>query len=82
LEVTYRLWLSNGALIYSKAKLSGSADVTLAGTSKQLPALALYGPGPEALERAGIKIDGDITTLNTLSSLLDPGDPNFNIVTP
>lgn len=82
LEVSYRLWLSNGALIYSKAKLSGSADVTLTGTSKQRPALAVYGPDPEALERAGIKIDGDTTTLNTLSSLLDPGDPNFNIVTP
>ncbi|KAL2867581.1 alkyl/aryl-sulfatase [Aspergillus lucknowensis] len=82
LGVTYRLWLSNGALIYSKAKQSESADVTLTGTSKQLPALAVYGPDPEALEEAGIKIDGDSTALNSLSSLLDPGDPNFNIVIP
>ncbi|KAL2851867.1 Metallo-hydrolase/oxidoreductase [Aspergillus pseudoustus] len=82
LGITYRLWLSNGALIYSKAKQPGSADVTLAGTSKQLPALAVFGPDSGALEKAGIKIDGDRTALSTLSSLLDPGDPNFNIVTP
>lgn len=81
-EVTYRLWLSNGALIYSTAPQSGSADVTLTGTTKQLPAIAVYGPDPEALAKAGIKITGDSNALDTLSSLLDPGDPNFNIVIP
>lgn len=80
--VTYRLWLSNGALIYSTAPQSGSADVTLTGTTKQLPALAVYGPDPKALENAGIKVDGDSGALDALASLLDPGDPNFNIVTP
>ncbi|KAL3439871.1 Metallo-hydrolase/oxidoreductase [Aspergillus insuetus] len=79
LGATYRLWLSNGVLIHSKAKQHGSANVTLTGTSKQLSALAVYGPDPEALEKAGIKINSDRTTLGTLSSLLDPGDPNFNI---
>ncbi|KAE8154467.1 Metallo-hydrolase/oxidoreductase [Aspergillus avenaceus] len=81
-DVTYRLWLSNGALIYSTAAQSGTANVTLTGTSKQLPALAVYGPDAEALEKAGIQVDGDTTALDTLASLLDPGDPNFNIVTP
>ncbi|OOG00221.1 hypothetical protein ASPCADRAFT_512718 [Aspergillus carbonarius ITEM 5010] len=80
--VTYRLWLSNAALVYSTAPQSGSADVTMTGTSKQLPALVVYGPDPEALEKIGIQIDGDRSALDTLSSLLDPGDPNFNIVTP
>ncbi|GES66599.1 alkyl/aryl-sulfatase BDS1 [Aspergillus terreus] len=80
--VAYRLWLSNGALIYSTAPQSGSADVTLTGTTKQLPVLAVNGPDPEALKEAGIKVDGDRGALDTLSSLLDPGDPNFNIVTP
>ncbi|KAI9042050.1 alkyl/aryl-sulfatase [Aspergillus affinis] len=80
--VTYRLWLSNGALIYSTTPQSGTVDVTLRGTTKQLTALAVYGPDPEALEKAGIEIDGDTGALDTLSSLLDPGDPNFNIVTP
>ncbi|KAH8430786.1 alkyl/aryl-sulfatase [Aspergillus melleus] len=81
-EVTYRVWLSNGALIYSTTPQSGTADVTLTGTAKQLTALAVYGPDPEALEKAGVKIDGDTGALDTLSSLIDPGDPNFNIVTP
>ncbi len=81
-KVIYHLWLSNGALLYSKAPQSGSIDVTLTGTAKQLTALAVHGPNTEALEKAGIKIDGDKTALDTLSSLLDPGDPNFNIVTP
>ncbi len=33
-------------------------------------------PTTEALEKAGVKIDGDKTALDTLSSLLDKGDPN------
>ncbi|RMJ26355.1 Beta-lactamase domain-containing protein [Aspergillus sp. HF37] len=81
-EVTYHLWLSNGALIHSTAPQSTSANVTLTGTTKQLPALAVYGFNSEALKKAGIKVNGDKTALTTLSSLLDPGDPNFNIVTP
>lgn len=81
-EATYHLWLSNGALIYSTAPQSTRADVTLNGSAKQLTALAVYGPGAEALEKAGIKIDGDKAALDTFSSLLDLGDPNFNIVTP
>ncbi|GKZ76615.1 hypothetical protein AnigIFM56816_006882 [Aspergillus niger] len=79
---TYHSWLSNGALVYSTASQSDAAQVTLTGTAKQLTALAVYGPDPDALANAGIVIDGDTTALDTLASLLDPGDPNFNIVTP
>ncbi|RAQ67136.1 alkyl/aryl-sulfatase BDS1 [Aspergillus flavus] len=56
--------------------------VTLTGTAKQLTALAVYGPDPEALVNTGVVIDGDTTALDMLASLLDLGDPNFNIVTP
>lgn len=80
--VTYHLWLSNGALIYSTAARSGGADVTLTATAHQLTAMADFGPEPTALKKAGVKIEGDTSALNTLLSLLDPGDPNFNIVTP
>ncbi|CRK22123.1 hypothetical protein BN1723_017005, partial [Verticillium longisporum] len=83
--VTYRLWLSNGALIYSTAQQLGSVDVTLTGTAKQLTTLAVYGPDPKALEKAGVKIDpinGGVKALNLLASILDPGDPSFNIITP
>ncbi|KAM0323336.1 hypothetical protein ACHAQA_008928 [Verticillium albo-atrum] len=81
-DVTYRAWLSNGALVYSTALQSGSSDVSLTGSARQLTALAVYGPDPEALENAGVKLDGDVAILNTLAALLDPGDPSFNIVTP
>ncbi|GMG54661.1 unnamed protein product [Aspergillus oryzae var. brunneus] len=59
-----------------------AAQVTLTGTAKQLTALAVYGPDPEALVNTGVVIDGDTTALDMLASLLDLGDPNFNIVTP
>lgn len=81
-SVQYRLWLSNGALIYTTAKQSTESDVTLTGTARQLPALAVYGPNPAALKMAGINITGDSAALERFGALLDPGDPNFNIVTP
>lgn len=82
MEVTYRWWLSNGALIYSKARRQDKAAVTLTGSAKQLTVLAIDGPNVRALKKAGVEITGDEFQLHTLSSLLDPGDPDFNIVTP
>ncbi|KAH7353851.1 beta-lactamase-like protein [Plectosphaerella cucumerina] len=81
-NVTYRAWLSNGALVYSTAPQSGSANVSLTGSARQLTALAVFGPEPEALEKAGVEIAGDTAALDTLKGLLDPGDDKFNIVTP
>ena len=80
--VQYRLWLSNGALVYTTAKQSNDSDVTLTATTDQLPALAVSGPKPAALKKAGINITGDSAALERLGVLLEPGDPNFNIVTP
>ena len=65
--------MSNGAHIYSAAKKLANVDVTLTGISKQLPALAIYGPKPRKLRNAGIQIDGDDNALDTLSSLLGKG---------
>jgi alkyl sulfatase BDS1-like metallo-beta-lactamase superfamily hydrolase len=78
----YRLRLSNGALTYSTAAQQGRADVTLTATVKALPALALGKPTPDGLAQAGIQVDGDASALATLASVLDPGDPDFAIVTP
>ncbi|KAF2139783.1 uncharacterized protein K452DRAFT_274225 [Aplosporella prunicola CBS 121167] len=78
----YRWWLSNGALIYTTGKQSTSPDVTLTTTTRNLPALAIYGLDPTELKKAGIQIDGDESALTKLASLLDPGNPGFNIVTP
>ncbi|KAL1581715.1 hypothetical protein WHR41_09505 [Cladosporium halotolerans] len=82
MSLTYHLWLSNGALIYSTAPRETSAPLTLTGTSRQLTAIAIYGPNAAALSKAGITVEGDQSQLDTLASLLDPGDPSFNIVTP
>ncbi|KAH0595208.1 hypothetical protein MHUMG1_06957 [Metarhizium humberi] len=78
----YRLWLSNGVLVYSAARPETGPDVTLSATRRQLCALVGLGRGPDALRAAGIEIDGDVSVLARLGGLLDPGDRNFNIVTP
>ena len=76
----YRLRLSNGVLTYSGAPQQGDADVTLTTTRRALPALAAG--TQEALTAAGIEVSGDASALETLGSVLDPGDPDFAIVTP
>ena len=78
----YRLWLSNGALIYTTAKQTSPSDVILKCTRRQLTALTVHGPDPESLKLAGVDVTGDKSALNRLLALLDPGDTNFNIVTP
>ncbi|KAK6223030.1 hypothetical protein QIS74_03875 [Colletotrichum tabaci] len=79
----YRLWLSNGALVYTTSEQTTPPDVMLTATARELTALATVGidniPG---LEEAGIEIEGDDSALERLAALLDPGDPDFNIVTP
>jgi alkyl sulfatase BDS1-like metallo-beta-lactamase superfamily hydrolase len=78
----YRLRLSNGALAYSSAPQRGDADVTLTLPRASLPALAQATTDPAALTAAGIEVTGDAGVLDRLFGLLDPGDPNFAIVTP
>ncbi|MGN7701580.1 alkyl/aryl-sulfatase [Cellulosimicrobium sp. 22601] len=78
----YRLRLSNGALTYSAAPQKGDADAVLTATSRALPALATGAATPEALAAAGIEVTGDAGVLARLVSVLDPGDPDFAIVTP
>ncbi|MFE5307185.1 alkyl/aryl-sulfatase [Isoptericola sp. NPDC056605] len=78
----YRLWLRNGVLTYSAATQAGDADLTLTTTTRALPALALGGVTPDGLADAGIQVDGDAAVLGRLTAVLDPGDPDFAIVTP
>ncbi|MGN6219310.1 MAG: alkyl/aryl-sulfatase [Microbacterium sp.] len=78
----YRLWLSNGALIYSAAPQAGDADITLTTTKRSLPALATGALTAEGLAGAGIEVAGDPTVLGRLAALLSPGDKDFAIVTP
>jgi len=77
----YRLRLSNGALTYSPRPQQGDADATLTTTKRALPALALGGLSADGLAESGIELTGDASVLARLTSLLDPGDKNFAIVT-
>ena len=78
----FRLRLANGALTYSSATQSGDADATLTTTRAALPALALGGLSADGLSAAGIEVAGDAGVLGRLAAVLDPGDPDFAIVTP
>ncbi|MFE3588419.1 alkyl/aryl-sulfatase [Streptomyces niveus] len=78
----YRLRLANGALTYSAAPQSGDADATLTTTTRALQALAAGGFAAEALAEAGIEVTGDASAVSRLTRVLDPGDPDFSIVTP
>ncbi|MFB7199704.1 alkyl/aryl-sulfatase [Streptomyces sp. NPDC056240] len=78
----YRLRLANGALTYSAAPQNGDADVTLTTTARTLPALATGKLTADALAKAGIEVTGDASALSRLTAVLDPGDPDFSIVTP
>lgn len=78
----YRLRLHNGALTYSPRPQPDDADVTLSLPKGALLTLAAGDLSQETLEKAGIRIEGDASVLQTLLGLLDPGDPDFAIVTP
>ncbi|WP_174774893.1 alkyl/aryl-sulfatase [Cellulosimicrobium cellulans] len=78
----YRLWLRNGVLSYSAAPQRGDADATLTATSTALPVLATGAATPDALAAAGVEVAGDARVLARLTAVLDPGDPDFAIVTP
>ena len=81
-EERYRLRLFNGVLTYTTAKQRDAADATLTTTSRALPGLVLGGLSADRLADAGIEVGGDASVLNKLGSVLDPGDPDFPIVTP
>ncbi|MFF7361513.1 alkyl sulfatase dimerization domain-containing protein [Streptomyces sp. NPDC008125] len=78
----YRLTLANGVLSYSNAPRETTADVTLTSTVSALSHLTVTGITSEGLDRAGVQIRGDVSVLHRLTAVLDPGDPDFPIVTP
>ncbi|WP_418275651.1 alkyl/aryl-sulfatase [Isoptericola jiangsuensis] len=81
LNARYRLRLANGVLTHTSAPQKGAADTVITTTQRALPTLALGGFAPDRLADAGIEIT-DPTVLARLAAVLDPGDPDFAIVTP
>jgi alkyl sulfatase BDS1-like metallo-beta-lactamase superfamily hydrolase len=78
----YRLVLRNGALTYTGAPQTATADAVLRLPSTALPGLIAGGTGPEQLAAAGVQVDGDASAIGRLLAALDEPDPDFAIVTP
>lgn len=74
----FRVTLRNGVLVYvEKPADDGSAQATVSLSKTRL--LALLGGDRES---AGIERSGDTGVLDRLMSVLQPGDPSFDIVVP
>jgi alkyl sulfatase BDS1-like metallo-beta-lactamase superfamily hydrolase len=71
----YRLRLANGVLTHSARPQRDRPDATLTTSRAALPGIALGQAPVDGLE-------GDTTVLGRLVAVLDPGDPEFAIVTP
>ena len=78
-DATYRTTLRNGVFSYVR---DGSGDVTLTMIVPR-PALAALAAGdPGAALGAGLTLDGDTMALQQVFGVLQPGDPDFNIIEP
>ncbi|WP_122818240.1 alkyl/aryl-sulfatase [Nocardioides pantholopis] len=73
---TYRMELSNGALVHYPTARTAPADLTVTLTHAQLLGL-VAGAGTD-----GVQLDGDHAVLSTILGLVDEPDPAFPIVTP
>ncbi|KQX07373.1 MULTISPECIES: alkyl/aryl-sulfatase [unclassified Leifsonia] len=74
---SFHLTLRNGVFIYVEREPSGDAPLHLTLTKQRFLAMA---GGDTSSE--GLTIEGDASILSTLTGVLDPGDPGFNIVVP
>ena len=76
---SYRTTLHNGVLTCVKDS-DKPAGLTLTVPAAAL--IALAGGNMDAARSSGLTMDGDQGQLASLFSVLQPGDPNFNIVEP
>ena len=75
----YRLTLRNGVLVYRKVP----ADETTANATLKLAnKLRLLAFAAGDTDSPGMDVTGDADALPSILAVLDPPDPNFNIVTP
>ena len=76
---SYRTTLHNGVLTYVK---DSDKPTGLTLTIPAAALIALAGGNMDAARSSGLTMDGDQGQLASLFSVLQPGDPNFNIVEP
>lgn len=77
LDRSFHVTLRNGVLIHVERDVDGSAPLHITTTKPRLLALIAGDTDSE-----GIDAEGDMGILSQLTSVLDPGDPGFNIVLP
>jgi len=77
LNRSFHVTLRNGVLIYVERTPEGSAPLHLTVSKPRMLALIA---GDTASD--GLDIEGDPGVLSQLTAVLDPGDPNFDIVLP
>jgi alkyl sulfatase BDS1-like metallo-beta-lactamase superfamily hydrolase len=75
-DESYRMELSNGALIHYPTSAEGDADLELSLTRQQLGVLLFAG------RTDGVTMSGDVSVLGTLVALTDSPNPDFAVVTP
>ncbi|BCJ37504.1 MBL fold hydrolase [Actinocatenispora thailandica] len=75
----FRTVLHNG--VFTRVR-DGKGDVDLTLTVPRAALAGLASGDLDAAAAAGLTMDGDRQALQTLLGLLDPGDPQFNIVEP
>jgi alkyl sulfatase BDS1-like metallo-beta-lactamase superfamily hydrolase len=77
--MTFRTTLRNGVFTYVR---DGQGDAALTLTVPRAALAQLAAGDVDAARGAGLILDGDAGALQRLLSVLDPGDPDFNIVEP
>ena len=77
--LSYRMTLCNGVLTYVK---ESNKPVNLTLTIPAQALVALAGGDMDAARACGLTADGDESQLTTLFDVLQPGDPDFDIVLP
>ncbi|GAA4461237.1 alkyl/aryl-sulfatase [Phytohabitans houttuyneae] len=78
-DLTFRTTLRNGVFAYVR---DGQGEVRLTLTVPRAALGQLAMGDVEAAAAAGLTMDGDQDALRQLMAVLDPGDPDFNIIEP
>jgi alkyl sulfatase BDS1-like metallo-beta-lactamase superfamily hydrolase len=79
----YRLRLANGVLTHRLVDGPADADLTLTlPHHAQLVPVVMGGLTPQQMAEQGIALEGDASAIARLVAVLQPGDPDFAIVTP
>ena len=79
LDVNYRVTVRNGVLVYRKRPADPE---TAAATVKLAAKMRLLAAAMGDFASPGLAITGDAAALQSLMSVLDRPDPDFNIITP